>query len=160
VLRKRPKIMREKPCRIISLFGIVQFLYERKGCTKFPFCPVYSGRSLWVSDNNGSSDRTQGRPPSFPLCDCIFTNLMVWIKYGQSSEIFLSRIYFIYTYIYIHYYIRFPLTWPIHISQTPRYNIYLFFRLAVFVFVVFENRREQLTAPSVRTEEANCYFKN
>lgn len=31
--------MREKPCRIISFFGLVQFLYERKGySTKFaPF---------------------------------------------------------------------------------------------------------------------------
>lgn len=112
IVRKRPKIMREqsRAGSLVSSSAVVYIVQrsfciykdERDTASKFPFCPdVYSGWSLWVSDNNNGSDRTQGRPPpSFPLCDCIFTNLMVWIKYGQSSEIFLPRVYFIYIYVF------------------------------------------------------------
>lgn len=135
VLQKQPKIMREKPCRIISLFGIVQFLCERKGYEVPLLSCVYSGWSLWVSDNNNSSDRTQGRLPSFPLRDCIFTNLMVWIKYGQSSEIFLPCVYFIYI---------FPLTWPIHyfpnLNLSIHIHVYIFFPFYLFIFSINWNK--------------------
>jgi len=135
--------MREKPCRIISLFGIVQFLYERKGYEVPLLSRVYSGWSLWVSDNNNGGDRTQGRPPSFPLCDCIFTNLMVWIKYGQSSEIFLPRVYFIY--------IRaFPLTWPILSIYLANTNIFVFIS-AYSVHFIFQKHHICIAKASDRS---------
>jgi len=82
-------------------------------------------------------------PPSFPLCDCIFTNLMVWIKYGQSSEIFLRPVFILSIYIF-----GFPLPWPIHYIYTrayyfvefkifPRFLRLVSMCVCVYIYIVF-----------------------